>query len=73
VGLRLGVHKGDYNGGWAEWSEEMQGYMEQDVVVLKLFQWLMAQKPAAEAPASSTSSRLSYGGRKGAASASTSR
>jgi hypothetical protein len=25
-GLRLGIHKGDYNGGWAQWSEEMQDY-----------------------------------------------
>lgn len=51
-GIRLGEHKGDYKGGWAEWSEEMQIYMEQDVVVLaKLFKWLMAQQPAKEASA----------------------
>lgn len=48
-GIRLGEHKGDYKGGWAEWSEEMQIYMEQDVIVLfKLFKWLMAQKPSAQ-------------------------
>lgn len=49
-GKRLGEHKGDYKGGWAEWSPEMHRYMLQDVVVLaKLFKWLMAQKPAQEA------------------------
>lgn len=48
-GLRLGVHKGDYNGGWMDWSEEMQDYGEQDTVVLKtLYRWLMSQKPATE-------------------------
>jgi DNA polymerase-1 len=47
-GMRLGEHKGDYSGGWAVWSEEMQDYGEQDTVVLsKLFYWLMAQKPSA--------------------------
>ncbi|WP_420381669.1 DNA polymerase [Novosphingobium sp.] len=45
-GKRLGEHKGEYKGGWAAWSEEMQSYGEQDTVVLaKLFKWLMAQKP----------------------------
>lgn len=49
-GKRLGEHKGDYRGGWSEWSPEMHRYMLQDVVVLdKLFKWLMAQKPASEA------------------------
>lgn len=49
-GIRLGVHKGDYTGGWDRWSEDMQEYMEQDdVVLVSLFMWLMAQKPAAEA------------------------
>lgn len=51
-GLRLGVHKGDYSGGWETWTEDMQGYMEQDVEVLvAVFQWLMAQKPSAESSA----------------------
>lgn len=51
-GIRLGVHKGDYNGGWLVWSEEMQEYMEQDVEVLAaVFQWLMSQKPSAESSA----------------------
>jgi DNA polymerase I len=45
-GKRLGEHKGVYKGGWAEWSEDMQEYLEQDVVVLdKLFTWLWANKP----------------------------
>ena len=32
-GYRLGEHKGDYQGGWECWSEEMQRYCEQDVEV----------------------------------------
>lgn len=32
-GYRLGEHKGDYQGGWEHWSEEMQRYCEQDVEV----------------------------------------
>lgn len=45
-GLRLGEHKGDYNGGFDHWSPEMQEYCEQDVVVLeKLFKYLMSKKP----------------------------
>jgi hypothetical protein len=49
-GIRLGIHKGDYNGGWERWSEEMQSYVEQDVeVLIAVFQWLMAQKLAPEA------------------------
>ena len=48
-GKRLGEHKGDYKGGWAEWSEDMQSYGEQDTVFLaKLFKWLIAQKPSPE-------------------------
>lgn len=46
-GLRLGEHKGDYSGGWETWSPEMQRYMDQDVLVLKkLFNWLIGQKPS---------------------------
>lgn len=45
-GLRLGNHKGDYEGGWGEWSPEMHDYMLQDVSVLRsLFKWLRAHKP----------------------------
>ena len=32
-GLRLGVHKGDYDGGWETWSQEMSDYCVQDVEV----------------------------------------
>lgn len=32
-GHRLGVHKGDYTGGWDAWSPEMHDYMMQDIVV----------------------------------------
>lgn len=32
-GHRLNEHKGDYQGGWEQWSEEMQHYCEQDVEV----------------------------------------
>ena len=36
-GYRLGEHKGDYGKttNWSEWSQEMQDYCEQDVVVTK--------------------------------------
>lgn len=51
-GIRLGVHKGDYKGGWLEWSPEMQDYGEQDTVVLeRLFNWLMAQQPTPQSSA----------------------
>ena len=33
-GQRLGFHKLDYDGGWEQWSEEMQVYCEGDVGVL---------------------------------------
>lgn len=37
-GHRLDEHKGDYSGGWDEWSEEMHSYAKQDcVVTLKLW------------------------------------
>lgn len=48
-GLRLGNHKGDYKGGWATWSEDMQSYMEQDVEVLvDIFKYLMSTKPTTQ-------------------------
>jgi DNA polymerase I-like protein with 3'-5' exonuclease and polymerase domains len=34
-GQRLGVAKGDYAGGWEEFSQDMMDYCNQDVVVLK--------------------------------------
>lgn len=32
-GYRLGILKGEYTGGWAAWSQEMEDYNVQDVVV----------------------------------------
>lgn len=38
-GYRLGDYKGDYNGPWETWSQEMQDYCVQDTqVTLKLYQ-----------------------------------
>lgn len=34
-GIRLGVHKGDYTGGWAHFTQDMEEYAAQDVVVTK--------------------------------------
>ncbi len=49
-GYRLGCHKGDYNGGWEEYNDEMGVYCRQDVEVLrKLYKHLLAQAPAQEA------------------------
>lgn len=40
-GERLGLHKGNYEGGFEVWSQEMQDYCEQDVrVTHKLYQYL---------------------------------
>lgn len=40
-GERLGLHKGNYEGGFEVWSQEMQDYCEQDVkVTQKLYQYL---------------------------------
>lgn len=47
-GYRLGVHKGDYDGGWEHWSQEMHDYMVQDgLVTLELYRKLMANEPSA--------------------------
>lgn len=32
-GIRLGVHKGDYTGGWETWNQEMEDYCVQDTAV----------------------------------------
>lgn len=42
-GLRLRLHKGDFDGGdWQTWSQEMQDYMMQDCAVLKrMFAYLI--------------------------------
>lgn len=47
-GMRLGEHKGDFDGGdWQTWSPQMQTYMNQDVKTLRrLFLFLMSKKPA---------------------------
>jgi DNA polymerase I-like protein with 3'-5' exonuclease and polymerase domains len=40
-GERLGLHKGNYEGGFEVWSQEMQDYCEQDVrVTKKLYDYL---------------------------------
>jgi DNA polymerase-1 len=49
-GIRLGVHKGDYGNDegediWAEWSEEMHAYCEQDVEVTVAL-WRFLEKEA---------------------------
>ena len=47
-GERLGLHKGNYEGGFEVWSQEMQAYCEQDVrVTKKLYDYL---KPEAYSP-----------------------
>lgn len=33
-GHRLGMHKGEYTGGWEVWTPEMHSYMDQDTMVL---------------------------------------
>lgn len=44
-GYRIGEYKGDYKGGWAEWSQEMQDYCEQDIeVTTKLYHRLIERK-----------------------------
>jgi len=45
-GKRLKVHKGDYAGGWDEWSPEMHDYCRQDVLVQDaLVKYLVDQEP----------------------------
>lgn len=49
-GHRLGEHKGDYTGGWDEWSEEMHTYAKQDcVVTLKLWKLIETKGYSQEA------------------------
>lgn len=44
-GYRIGEYKGDYKGGWDQWSQEMQDYCEQDIeVTTKLYHKLMERK-----------------------------
>ena len=45
-GLRLGIQKGDYDGGWDEFNEEMFEYCKQDVAVsVELFKLLRERIP----------------------------
>jgi DNA polymerase-1 len=49
-GHRLGNHKGDYKGGWENWSPEMQAYCEQDIeVTYALYKMIEAKAYSAEA------------------------
>lgn len=49
-GHRLGEYKGDYQGGWEQWSREMQDYCEQDVAVLdRLWKHILKQDFAQQA------------------------
>jgi len=46
-GYRIGEHKGDYDGGWENWSPEMHSYMLQDAsVTANLFRRFMAREPS---------------------------
>ena len=46
-GLRLGDNKIEYDGGWAEWSEEMQTYCVQDTRAnLTFYKYIMSNKPS---------------------------
>ena len=49
-GYRLGVHKGDYDGGWDEWNEQMQLYCNQDAIVTnKLVKLILSKNPSVDA------------------------
>lgn len=49
-GHRLKLHKGDYQGGWENWSEEMQEYCKQDVkVTVALYEKLIEHKYSQQA------------------------
>lgn len=48
-GIRLGCHKGDYTGGWSEFTQDMEDYAVQDVVVTKaLWEFIQTKEPHAE-------------------------
>ena len=48
-GMRLGEHKGDPSCGFEEWSQELEDYCVQDVVVLeKLYHHLISKEPSPE-------------------------
>ena len=46
-GYRLGIHKGEYSGGWEEWNSDMEDYCIQDLEVTEaLYNHLMEQGPS---------------------------
>ncbi|CAB4124528.1 PolA DNA polymerase I - 3'-5' exonuclease and polymerase domains [uncultured Caudovirales phage] len=45
-GIRLGIHKGDYDGGWETFSEDMLEYNVQDVVVTERLHEKLSQHEA---------------------------
>lgn len=48
-GYRIGENKIEYDGGWAEWSEDMQTYCVQDCYTnLKFYKFIMSKKPSPE-------------------------
>lgn len=47
-GHRLKCYKGDYDGGWEQWSRVMQDYCEQDVVVTDRLWKLLESKDVSE-------------------------
>lgn len=49
-GIRLGEHKGDYSGGWSDFTQDMEDYAYQDIVVTrKLWEFLSAKDYSKEA------------------------
>lgn len=49
-GWRLGLHKGKYEKGWSEWTQEMQDYCERDIeVTQKLYRVMQSKKYSEEA------------------------
>ena len=49
-GWRLGLHKGKYDKGWAEWTQEMQDYCERDIeVTQKLYRVMKSKRYSEEA------------------------
>lgn len=48
-GIRLGEHKGDYEGGWEHFTQDMEEYAAQDVVVTKaLWELIQSKNPHEE-------------------------
>lgn len=48
-GYRLGNHKDEYDGGWEEWSKDMQDYCEQDTRAnLTFYEKILSKNPSEE-------------------------